>query len=147
MAGPWKAKNAADLVKLIHVGRRELQWDEDTYRAALRAVVPGKDSTKGMTVVQLEVVLEHLKKKGFQPKAKPGTRKLADDAQSSKIRALWLDMHAAGIVKRAEESALAAYVKRLTGVDALQWLSTDQASTVIETLKKWQAREAKKAAA
>lgn len=147
MAGPWKAKSAADLVKLIHVGRRELQWDEDTYRAALRAVVPGKDSTKGMTVVQLEVVLEHLKKKGFQPKAKPRTRKLADDAQSSKIRALWLDMHAAGIVKRAEESALAAYVKRLTGVDALQWLSTDQASTVIETLKKWQAREAKKAAA
>jgi len=35
---------------------------------------------------------------------------------------------------------LAAYVKRLTGVEALQWLTTGQAGGVIEALKKWQNR-------
>lgn len=145
---PWSAKTRQELIRLIHVGKRELQLDDDTYRAALAGIVPGKTSTKDMTVVQLETVLEHLKKKGFQIRSKAGSRPQADDAQSKKIRALWLDMHKEGIVKRAEESAMAAYVKRLTGVDALQWLSSDQASTVIETLKKWQQREiAKKAAA
>lgn len=76
-------------------------------------------------------------------RSKPQTRSLADDAQSKKIRALWLDMAETGIVKNPSEAALAAYVKRLTGVDTLQWLSTEQASTVIETLKKWQKRMSK----
>jgi hypothetical protein len=47
------------------------------------------------------------------------------------------------IVKNPSEAALASYVKRLTGVDRLEWLSTEQASSVIETLKKWQKRMTK----
>ncbi|MEX3556412.1 MAG: phage protein GemA/Gp16 family protein [Burkholderia gladioli] len=35
---------------------------------------------------------------------------------------------------------LSAYVKRQTRVDALQWLSSAQASCVIEALKCWLAR-------
>lgn len=137
-------KTKPELIRLIHVAKRELALDEETYRAALALAVPGKTSAKDMTTVELEKALEALKKKGFQIRRTAGSRPLADDAQSKKLRALWLEMAAQGIVKRAEESALAAYVKRLTGVDALQWLNTDQASRVIETLKKWQTRELKR---
>ena len=35
---------------------------------------------------------------------------------------------------------LAAFVKRQTGRDALQWLTAREASNVIEELKKWLAR-------
>lgn len=143
MRTAFKSKTKPELIRLIHVAKRELALDDDTYRAALALAVPGKTSAKDMTIPELEKALEALKKKGFQVRRTAGTRPLADDAQAKKIRALWLEMHAQGIVKRAEESALAAYVKRLTGVDALQWLNTDQASTVIETLKKWQARDMK----
>lgn len=143
---PMTTQSRTALIALIHVAKRDLGMDDSTYRAALTTATQ-KASTKDMTAQELQAVLDHLKRKGFQIKPKAGTRPLADDAQSKKIRVLWLEMHAQGIVKAPGEASLAAYVKRLTKVDALQWLSTDQASTVIETLKKWQRRElAKKAA-
>jgi len=129
-------------IRLIHVAKRELGLDEDTYRAMLMNVT-GMDTTKAMPLTKLEAVVKHLKQAGFKVRSKPQTRQLADDLQSKKIRALWLDMHDEGIVKNPSEAALAAYVKRLTGVDTLQWLSTEQASSVIETLKKWQKRMSK----
>ncbi|WP_251280533.1 regulatory protein GemA, partial [Enterobacter hormaechei] len=58
------------------------------------------------------------------------------------IRALWLEMAAAGIVRDSSEQALALWVKRETGISALRWLSNEQASSVIEKLKKWQRRAA-----
>lgn len=56
------------------------------------------------------------------------------------IRALWLHLSEIDIVHNASEAALGAFVKRMTGVDALQWLSTKQASQVIENLKQWLTR-------
>jgi len=53
---------------------------------------------------------------------------------------LWLELHAADKVRNPSEESLCAYVKRMTNIDALQWLDTAQASGVIEALKKWQAR-------
>lgn len=129
-------------IRLIHVAKRELGLDEDTYRAML-VNVTGMDSTKTMPLYKLEAVVKHMKRTGFKVRSKPQTRSLADDAQSKKIRALWLDMAEKGIVKNPSEAALATYVKRLTGVDRLEWLSTEQASSVIETLKKWQKRMTK----
>jgi len=153
MVYPKRTDTRQSLVRLIHVAKRDLALDDDTYRAMLVAAT-GKDSSKDLSVPQLERVLAHMKKSGFTVKHKaptknarssrhpPGTlsRPLAQDAQSTKIRALWLSLHEAGTVRDPSEAALAAYVKRITGIDALQWLSTDQASRVIETLKKWQAR-------
>ena len=49
-------------------------------------------------------------------------------------------MHQIGVVKNPSEEALASYVKRITGVDALQWINGDQAETLIESLKKWAMR-------
>lgn len=134
------------LIRLIHVAKRDLQLDDDIYRAILQRV-GGKDSSSDLTVPELEKVLEHMKRSGFKVRSKAkhlapakSSRPLAQDAESKKIRALWLFMHQIGVVKNPSEEALASYVKRITGVDALQWINGDQAETLIESLKKWAMR-------
>ena len=143
------APNRQRLIRLIHVAKRDLSMDDDTYRAILLRIGK-KASSADLTIPELEKVLEHLKRSGFKvrsksksaPKpeqAKP-SRPLAQDLESKKIRALWLFLHELGAVKNPSEEALAAYVNRITGVDALQWISGEQAERLIETMKKWAMR-------
>ena len=137
--------NRQRLIRLIHVAKRDLSMDDDTYRAILQRIGK-KASSADLTIPELEKVLEHLKRSGFKvrSKAKPAqakpSRPLAQDGESKKIRALWLFLHELGAVKNPSEEALAAYVKRIAGVDALQWISGEQAERLIETMKKWAMR-------
>lgn len=132
------------LIRVIHVGKRELGLEDDTYRSMLSCLVKGKTSTTAMSVPELERVLGGMKARGFKVKGSSGTRPKADDRQSSKILALWLELHRLGYVTNASDAALAAWVQRMTKVSALQWLSGRQASDVIEGLKKWLERDQKK---
>lgn len=134
------------LIKLIHVARRELQMDDDSYRMMLATlpVLKGKTSAKDCTVGQLNAILEQLKVRGFKVRKTTKTRPLATDAQSRRIRSLWLELHEKGAVRDSSEHALAAYVMRICKMEALQWLSSHQASAVIETLKKWLQRSEEK---
>lgn len=134
------------LIQLIHVAVSQLKLDEDTYRQMLLSIT-GSQSTREMDVQQLTRVLEVLKRKGFRvkPSRRVKTTLLLDDSlQSKKIRALWLEMAAAGIVRDSSEQALTQWVKRETGIDGLRWLNTDQASKVIEKLKQWYKRITRK---
>lgn len=142
-----KAKDDAKrlrLIKLIHVARRELGMQEEDYRMMLANMpsLEGATSVAKLSVPKLHLVLEQLKAKGFKvvPRQKESI-KLADDAQSKLIRHLWLELHTAGKVRDPSESALARFISNNTGVAALQWLNTKQASGVIERLKKWLDRE------
>lgn len=135
-----------NLVKLIHVAKRERCLDDDTYRQLLDSYT-GLSSTKEMSVKQLESVMEALYKLGFRRSSKRPGKITATDEQSKKIRSLWLEMADAGFVRDSSERAINAYAHRITGVGRLEWLGTDQASRVIETLKKWQTRELKAQAA
>ena len=135
--------NRLRLIKLIHVARRELRMDADTYRLMLAGMkgLDGATSTADLSVPNLLRVLEQLKQKGFKVRPnKAGKRPLADDDQSKKIRSLWLALHDLGEVRDSSEAALAKFVLSMTRVSALQWLSTAQASRVIENLKQWQYR-------
>jgi len=145
-----KSQTSADIRKRelaqIHVAKTQLGLDDGTYRAMLWTVARVK-SAADLDWSGRKKVLDHLKSKGF--KIKPGkkskaTRPLASDDQSKMIRGLWLELHDYGYVENPAESALAAFVKRMTGVDALQWLNSIQASKVIEDLKKWLARDGHK---
>jgi len=130
------------LIQFIHIAKGQLKLDEDTYRHMLTEIGGGKDSTKKMTKSELVAVFEHLKTLGFKttPAKRAGKLKQADDAQSRKIRSLWITLHELGAVHNSSEHALAKYVERQTGKSALQFISTKQASDVIETLKQWQQR-------
>ncbi|AAQ59837.1 gp16 family protein [Chromobacterium violaceum] len=138
-----KTQDRQRLIRLIHVAKRELALDDDSYRAILQRI--GRQaSAADLTVPELNQVLEYLKRSGFKVRSKgqPTTqsRPLAQDEQHKKIRALWLFLHQIGVVKNPAESALASYVKRITGRDAMQWLAGDQLEQVIESLKKWAMR-------
>lgn len=137
--------NRLRLIKLIHVARRELGMDDDTYRLLLSGMkgLGGATSTADLSVPNLYRVLEQLKQRGFKVRSSKKQRPLAADDQSKKIRALWLTLHGAGEVRDSSEEALGKFVMKMTGVQALQWLSGEQASQVIENLKKWQRRVAR----
>lgn len=140
MPATKKTMDRPRLIRLIHVAKRDLGLDDDTYRALLAEECNGKASAAYLTLKELETVLARLKRGGFKVRSTRGDRAQAPDPQSSKIRALWLDLAAMGAVKNPSEAALGAFIKRMTGVDALQWLSAKQSSAVIEQLKKWQSR-------
>lgn len=125
-------------IQLIKIAQKQLGMDDATYRAMLWSVARVKSSTE-LDFAGRKKVLDHLQACGFK-RTRPLQRKLADDPQSKKMRALWLELHAAGKVRNPSETALAAFVKRQTGRDALQWLNGAEASRVIEELKKWLAR-------
>lgn len=141
-------------LQLLAIGKQKLGWDDEFYRGIW---LPQRGATKDgqgrysattLCNVQLWSAVEEMKRLGFKVKpkrnlngAKPSHRKLADDAQSKKIRALWLTLHNAGVVRDPSEASLCAYVKRQTGIEDLHWLSTSQASKVIEGLKQWAKRK------
>ncbi|ECG5643195.1 regulatory protein GemA [Salmonella enterica subsp. enterica serovar Poona] len=130
------------LIQLIHIAKNKLGIDTDTYRQMLMSIT-GVTSTSTMNPGQLNKVLTAMKAKGFRvkPARKASTsRPLVDTPQVKKLRVLWLEMHASGIVRDSSEAALQAWVKRETGVERLQWLESEQASHCIEKLKKWQKR-------
>lgn len=134
--------NRQRLIKLIHVAKRELSMPDDSYRHLLLQVV-GKMSASGLNVQELEAVFEHMKKAGFKVRTKTGqapkkpSRALAQGHEHKKIRALWLLLNELGVLRDPSERALAAYCRRLTGVEALQWLDGHQTYKLIESLKKW----------
>lgn len=131
------------LIKLIHVARRELRMDDDTFRLMLASMkgLDGATSSADLSVPNLHRVLEQLKQRGFTVRPKKAQqRPKADDAQSRKIRSLWLTLHSLNAVRDPSEEALAKFVLNMTGVNALQWLKGSQASRVIENLKQWQQR-------
>lgn len=141
---PTSKRRRIQLIQLIHVAKRDLQLDDQTYQAILQQYGTSSSSAD-LSIPTLEKVLEHMKRAGFKvrskTKSKPEkSRALAQDGESRKIRALWLFMHDLGIVRDASEKALASYVRRLTRVEALQWLSDEQTLLVIESLKKWAMR-------
>ncbi|EAP1480039.1 regulatory protein GemA [Salmonella enterica] len=134
--------NRARIIQFIHIAKSQMSMDTDTYRQMLLSIT-GKTSTGDMNPGQLNKVLAAMKAKGFkvQPSRKARTtRPLADYPQARKLRALWLEMYAQGIVRDSSEEALRRWVKRETGIDGLQWLEPETASLCIEKLKKWQRR-------
>jgi len=127
-------------IKLIHIAKTQLNLDDDTYRKLLLTVTK-KNSTKDMTIWELEKVLDNLKSKGFKVKSsKKAGRITATEPIHQKIRSLWIELANAGAVKNRSEKAINAYVKRITGIEVMDWLNTKQAIIVIESLKGWLAR-------
>lgn len=127
------------LIRLVHIAKRDLKMDDAIYRTMLKAA-GGKDSTADMDVAALERVLAQAKRAGFQIRSKAGDRRQDTRPMATKVRALWLFLHHLGAVKNPSEAALAAYVKRIARVDDMHWASGDAMNALVETLKKWAMR-------
>ena len=127
----------------IHVAKKQLGWSDDEYRTAVLSASGGKTNSAGeLDYRQRFALLATMKKCGFkmQPKKKQAVE-LDKEETSKLIRHLWLELHGIGAVRNPDETALLAYVKRLTGKDALPFLKDTQTVTIIESLKSWLTRE------
>ncbi len=125
----------------IHVAKKQLGLDEDTYRALLVRVT-GQSSAGDMTERQREAVVAELRNRGFKPAA-GGARKGLEGRYAKKLQALWLCAWNLGVVENRKDAALLAFVKRQTGIDHVRFLRHPaDAAKAIEALKAWMAREA-----
>jgi phage gp16-like protein len=136
-----------DLAK-IHIAKKDLGLDDETYRAVLWTCAR-VHSSKDLDHAGRAAVLDHFKARGW--KAKPPVKakqkaKLSDEPQHKMIRGLWLELHANGTVIDPSEKAIARFIKNQTKVDRMEWLSVNQASQIIERLKSWLNRSTNKVA-
>ena len=153
MSTRMKSETAAKIrtseLAKIHLAKKQLGWTEDEYRAAVGSASKGKTTSAGELDYRGRfALLELMKKCGFKvtharkaPLKNPNDMTIGDDReQVKKIRSLWLELHDFGAVRDSSERALAHYVKRIAGKESPRFLDMDEASNVIETLKKWQTR-------
>ncbi|AIN15263.1 Mu-like prophage protein gp16 [Yersinia pseudotuberculosis] len=133
--------NRSQLVKLIHVAKRDRRLDDDTYRQLLIKYTE-LDSTKYMEVKQLQQVMNAMKSLGFRVKSKLRTAEQCKsaDKQSAMIRGIWLELADRGVIRDRSDRAMNAFIYRCTGIGRLEWISSQQSSQVIEQLKKWRNR-------
>jgi len=131
----------ADLAA-IHIAKKDLGWDDGTYRDVMFAVCRVRSSAE-LDFSGRKRWLAHLKACGWKgagvrsstrPVRKPLT------AVQKKVWSLWQQLFEAGLVQDRTMPALAAYVKRQTGVERIEWLQPRQEDLVIESLKRWLGR-------
>lgn len=124
----------------LAIARKELNLDDDSYRAIL-VRVGGHYSAKDMSVGQIEAVLKEFVRLGWKPKLATGKRRTPDGAKAyvRKIYALWSDMGTM-LACGGSVEALRTHVEKQTGVSAPEFLTVEQAVQVIEGLKAWRAR-------
>lgn len=132
-------------IAAIHVAKKQLGLDEDTYRAKL-ARITGKQSVKDMNEEERQKVLTVFRNEGFAPA--PAARRI-DGRQTltgkyaKKLQALWIAAWNLGIARDRDDKALVAFVRRQTGLDHTRFLFyADDAKRAIEALKGWLRREA-----
>ncbi|WNY75953.1 gp16 family protein [Pasteurella multocida] len=142
-------------IQLIHIAKKQLGIDEISYQQMLERIT-GKNSTKQMTIKELDKVLSELEEKGFNNSAKKSRRSSSKTVKPTivdKIRVVWRAMHANGIILDGSDQALNQFVHNIVnvelsrkgnnflviGVGALKH-DTKLATIVLERLKKWQKR-------
>lgn len=135
---------------IINIAKSQLGMDDDDYRAML-ARVTGVRSLRAMTTRQKNDVLTELKRLGFRVTS--GGKRLPASTKPyiRLIHALWKSCHRAGAIENGSRAALRAFCKRFVahGEDGVavdpDMLSYEQATPVIEALKRMEARAKKKA--
>jgi len=120
------------LIQLIHVGKGKMGMDEPAYRAFLTGVC-GRDSAAKMTIRQLEQALKAMRENGFEGtpnRVKPIEKGGATLDQLEYIKGMW-----AVCARNKNDAALTAFVKRISGVDALRFLNVELAQKIILALR------------
>lgn len=131
----------------IHVAKKQLGLDEDTYRDLL-ARVTGKRSAKDMSDAERQAVLDEMRRQGagtgggFKA-ASNGARKRLEGRFAKKLQALWIAGWNLGVVRERTDEALVAFVRRQTHIDHVRFLvDAAEARKAVEAIKAWLAREA-----
>ncbi len=131
----------ADLAA-IHIAKKALEWDEDTYRDVMFTVTRFKSAGE-LDFAGRKRFLAHLQacmvQAGMVTKAK-GTKAPWNPSQR-RLWSLWQQLADAKLVTARDRKALDAWVHRQTGVDRLEWLNEAQLDLVITSAKQWLGRQ------
>ena len=124
---------SAKQTALIHVARRELDLDDETYRTLLRETA-GVSTARDLDALGFRAVLDAMEALGFRRrpgKGQYGPRGgMASDAQIALIRSFWNDFtNGAGT-----EASLGRWMERKFKVSALRFLSAETAPKTIAAL-------------
>lgn len=120
----------------IHVAKKQLGLDDETYRAVLLRVT-GKASSAAMSEAERGAVLEELRRQGFK-----GAKKGLEGPFAPKLQALWIAAWNLGLVRDRADAAMLAFVARQTGIQHTRFLiAAEDARKAVEALKAWMARD------
>lgn len=135
-----------NLTAIINIGKAQLGLDDDTYRALLVRVT-GVASLRQMTERQKIDVMDELKRAGFRVKVgKKAALPASFKPYVRLIHALWSSCARLGVIENGSREALRAFCKRFVahGYEGVvvdpDLLSYEQATPIIEALKKMEAR-------
>jgi len=138
---PGRASGRSSPLAMIHVGKKQLGLDDDSYRGLLERVT-GKRSAAALSEAERNAVVDEMRRQGFTPASKP-SRKGLDGPYAAKLQALWIAGWNLGVVRDRRDHALIAFVERQTKISHTRFLRfPEDAAKVIEALKGWLARAA-----
>ena len=126
----------------IHIAKKQLGLDDDTYRDVLERVT-GRRSCKKMLIGELEAVIKDMESRGFTAKATPKHGKKPNvvakrEPMMGKIEAMLADM---GLHWNYAHGMADSMFK----IKRLEWLSDAQLYKLTQALSVYQRRQAKKA--
>ncbi len=138
----------------IHIAKKELGMDDDTYRAFLVRST-GKTSSADLDMHGRFKLIQAFKDSGWKPKKKRGTKKSKqfgadskfgyDEATSRKLIALWRELFDAGKVSNNNAATMELWVANQTNKPGQQipkrrspdTLTPREINALIERLKNW----------
>lgn len=131
----------------IHIAKKQLGLDDDAYRATVERISKGRCSSAGdLDETERRALIGHFRSAGFERKG--GSPRAADNRpQAAKLRALWHSLFDLGATRTRDDDALAAFVCRHTGKEAMRWNRGEDLRDAIECLKGWCERIGYQAAA
>lgn len=153
----------AHLIQLVKIGQKQLDMDDESYRAMLKRLTNKISATK-CTLVELHKVIHELQQKGAKIRWFPRKGMQATDYSPvsgsqpvksdivHKIRAVWINMGKDGFLADRSEQALVKTIRTMLNrgrqkqgktllLVHLHTLNQPQAIRVLEALKSWHKRE------
>ena len=125
------------LLAKVHVAKKQLGMADDDYRVMLEARF-GVRSSADLTIGQLERLISLFEKGGWQAPERhaTGADNRATEAQIARIKVLW------GLFARKSDwAAFEAWLRRYWKRDRVEWLTRQEASKVIATLGRMNAKQ------
>ena len=139
-------------IRAIHTLKGKLGLSEDDYRALLMNLT-GVASSKDMAAAQRQQVRAHLqnlaermgvaqpKRRAWLSQAAFAAKQQAAEPRERLAYFLWGQLHRGGVVRDGSRLALHAFVKRVAGVDALEFCDALQMNAVLKALRDWCKKE------
>ena len=145
---------------VIHIAKKELGLDDDTYRGVLHQLTRGRvDSAGVMTPRERHALIEHFKTHGWSGAQSSTLRprlaverpfKKAKRPQARLVWALWGELKRRGALENPSREACRAFCAKTAGIEVAtdpDLMTAAQLDPVINALKAWVAREKAKESA